>query len=142
MKPSEPNSANPSESAAPSPYSSKNAPVRHGLKRIEPASAGALEILMEWTSGETFTVPYFELRFQCPCASCVDELTGKRVLRREQIKPDVKPMAVVPVGRYAIQINWSDAHRTGIYPFDGLYRICEQFGFRRLISAQASRSRD
>jgi DUF971 family protein len=97
--------------------------------KIEPKSP--LEILIEWSNGEAYFVPYFELRFQCPCAGCVDELTGKRTLRREQLTADVKPTDVVPVGRYAIQIAWSDRHRTGIYPFDTLYSICTQFGMRQ-----------
>ena len=97
--------------------------------KIEPKSP--TEISIQWQNGENYFLPYFELRFQCPCASCVDELTGKRVLRREQLQPDVKPVEVVPVGRYAIQFAWSDTHRTGIYPFDLLYDICVKFGMRQ-----------
>ena len=30
---------------------------------------------------------------------------------------DVKPLRIESVGRYAIQIAWSDGHESGIYPF-------------------------
>jgi DUF971 family protein len=36
----------------------------------------------------------------------------------------VRPVAIRPVGRYAIQIDWSDGHTTGIYPFDRLRSLC------------------
>lgn len=81
------------------------------------------EISVAWNTGEKFTFPYVELRYQCPCASCVDEHTGKRTIKREQVKADVRPLHIVPVGRYAIQIQWNDGHSTGMYPFDSLYKM-------------------
>jgi DUF971 family protein len=96
--------------------------------RVEPRSA--TELLLGWSNGETFAVPYFELRFLCPCASCVDEHTGKRTLKREQVAADVRPLGVNPVGRYALQITWSDRHSTGMYPFDHLYAISVEKGMR------------
>lgn len=93
------------------------------------------EMLLSWKSPgsgapleESYALPYFELRFQCPCASCVDEHTGKRVLKREQVAPDVRPLGVSLVGRYAVQISWSDGHSSGIYPFDKLYPLCKAAG--------------
>ena len=95
-------------------------------RKIEPYSA--TEMLLEWSSGERFSVPYFELRFECPCANCVDEHTGRRMLRREQVKSDVAPTGAHPVGRYAIQIQWNDGHSTGMYHFESLHQICERTG--------------
>ncbi len=94
--------------------------------RVEPQTDQT--ILLEWSTRETYKVPYFELRFHCPCASCVDEHTGKRTLTRDKIAQDVRPTSVVPVGRYALQIGFSDKHATGIFAFDTLYRICQTAG--------------
>jgi DUF971 family protein len=33
------------------------------------------------------------------------------------VPEDVHPLKIQPVGRYAIQIDWSDGHSTGIYSF-------------------------
>jgi DUF971 family protein len=33
---------------------------------------------------------------------------------------DVHPLKIEGVGRYAIQIEWSDGHRWGIYTFERL----------------------
>ncbi len=96
--------------------------------RIEPDSHHRGSLLVTWNTGGTFSVPYFELRFECPCAVCVDEKTGKRILKREDISADVRPMGVNSIGRYAIQIRWSDDHSTGMYHFDRLFEICESAG--------------
>ena len=66
------------------------------------------------------------LRLACRCAHCVDEMTGRRVLRETSVPQDVRPLAIAPVGRYAIEIHWSDGHRTGIYTWDLLYRLAGQ----------------
>lgn len=99
--------------------------------RIEPH--GATEILMAWQSGDAYVVPYVELRYYCPCAGCVDEHTGKRTLQRETIEPGIRPVSVTPVGRYAVQVAFSDRHDTGIFHFDTLWSLCTAKG-RRLDS--------
>jgi DUF971 family protein len=96
--------------------------------RIESHSPS--EMFLGWSNGESFAVPYFELRYMCPCANCVDEHTGKRTLKREQVQADVRPTGVQAVGRYALQILWSDRHSTGMYPFDLLYSICLSKGLK------------
>ena len=88
------------------------------------------EMRMDWSNGASFAVPYFELRFYCPCANCVDEHTGKRTLKREDLTADVRPTGVNAIGRYALQILWSDKHSTGMYPFNLLYSICLEKGLR------------
>ena len=76
-----------------------------------------------WSTGETTIVSFVNLRFFCRCAECVDEWTRKRLIRREQVRSDVRPTIVEPVGRYAIKIEWSDGHKTGIYTYELLYEI-------------------
>lgn len=80
---------------------------------------------MGFDTGEEFIVSSLEMRFECPCASCVDEITGRRTLKRETLRPDVRPLKIEPVGRYGIHIDWSDGHRTGMYHFDTLYSIAK-----------------
>ena len=66
-----------------------------------------------------------ELRLQCPCALCVDEWTREKKVKGETIAADIRPTSIETVGRYALKIDWSDGHNTGIYPFDSLRKICE-----------------
>jgi DUF971 family protein len=39
-------------------------------------------------------------------------------------KPTLKMLSIEPVGSYAIRIDWSDGHSTGIYSFDHFRKIC------------------
>jgi len=83
---------------------------------------------VRWNDGTAYLVPFVELRFQCPCANCVDEHSGVRILRRDQVAADVRPTDVQLVGRYAIRMQWSDGHSTGIYHYDTLFHICAKLG--------------
>lgn len=86
------------------------------------------ELFIEWNEGAQFAIPYVEIRFFCPCASCIDEHTGQRTLQKSTIDPEIRPESVQLVGKYAIQINWSDGHATGMYHFDRLLELCQKQG--------------
>ncbi len=64
------------------------------------------------------------LRLACPCAACVDEISGRPLLEPSRVPPDVKPLQVGLVGAYALRVVWSDGHATGLYTFDWLRRAC------------------
>jgi len=81
-----------------------------------------------YSDTESYLLPFFQLRFFCPCASCVDEMTGQRILKETSIPKGVSPKKVTPVGRYAVQILWSDSHSTGIFHYDRIYELCLKLG--------------
>jgi len=85
-------------------------------KEIGPSPDGTL-LQIEWQDGAVSRLAPRFLRARCPCAGCVDEMTGKRTLRTENIPADIHPLAIQYVGRYALKFEWSDGHSTGIYPF-------------------------
>jgi DUF971 family protein len=58
-----------------------------------------------------------ELRRACPCAQCVNEWTGQRMLKPEAVSDDLTIANISVVGRYALNFIWSDGHDTGIYSF-------------------------
>lgn len=80
-------------------------------------------LFITWNDGETGRFPVRDLRLSCPCAACVNEWTGERMLDPAKVKADVKPTRLNAVGRYALAIAWSDGHRTGIYSYDYLKKI-------------------
>ena len=57
-----------------------------------------------------------DLRLRCRCAACVEELTGRKMLRDETVPLDVAPVEIAPVGNYAVSIRWTDGH-TSLYPY-------------------------
>jgi DUF971 family protein len=88
-------------------------------------------MLLGFSNQEKYAVSYAELRFLCPCAGCVDEHTGARIIKREQVKAGIRATGVQLVGRYAVQISWNDRHNTGMYHYDRLFEISQKSG--RLI---------
>ncbi len=85
---------------------------------IDVTEAGEIRIL--WPGGAEVTIPAVRLRDACPCAGCVEEGTGRKLLDPATIPADIRPLGVEPVGNYAIRIRWSDGHDSGIYSWETL----------------------
>ena len=66
-----------------------------------------------------------ELRRSCPCEECVNEWTGERMLKPENISENIEIRDLSLVGRYAVNFRWSDGHETGIYSFRYLRELCD-----------------
>lgn len=107
------------------------APLRLNLKKDE-----KLEI--EWRDGKHSVYPISYLRSMCPCAVCKGLRSGHgghppaiaTAPRKTSltILPGnyAQPLAAVSaelVGNYAIRIDWSDEHASGIYSFEYLREI-------------------
>ena len=84
---------------------------------------GSRTLGIRWADGVESVYDVRELRLACACAKCVDEWTGEERLDPAGVPEDVQPVKIEPVGRYAIQIEWSDGHATGIYPFRRLREL-------------------
>lgn len=95
-------------------------------REIGPTPDGA-RLAIEWGDGVRSEYPPRALRLRCPCARCVDEMTGIRILTPEQVPEGIYPTAIHYVGRYALKFVWSDGHDTGIYPFDFLRALWEEW---------------
>ena len=90
---------------------------------LEVGRANQHDVRIRWSDGSEKIYPARSLRLKCPCALCVDENTGLRILKEPGIPLDVHPVKIEPVGRYAIVIHWSDGHNTGIYTWENLYEL-------------------
>ena len=86
--------------------------------------AGILE--MQWSDGTIFKLPFKYLRGECPCAGCIDEWTGQRILDLDTIPESIQPEQLTPSGNYAIKFTWSDGHSSGLYTWDHLLDICRR----------------
>jgi DUF971 family protein len=90
---------------------------------IGPTADGkALEI--RWLDGHVSVFEPRYLRLNCPCAGCVDEMTGQRTLLPSMVPEGIYPTAIHYVGRYALQFVWSDGHDTGFFTFETLRSLC------------------
>ena len=89
------------------------------------AQQGPRNLTIAWADGAESVFDVRVLRMACACAECVDEWSGQTRLDPASVPPDVPPVRIQPVGRYAIQIEWSDGHASGIYPFQRLRELSE-----------------
>jgi len=80
---------------------------------------------LQWAEGPLHRVPFKFIRAHCPCAGCINEITGERTLNPETIPDLIEPTAMAPVGNYAVKITWSDGHATGLYTWEHLARIAQ-----------------
>ena len=81
-------------------------------------------IAVEWSDGHKSLYGYMYLRINCGCAECVEEWSNRKLLDPASLPADIRAEDYLMVGRYAIQFLWSDAHYTGIYPFEMLRSLC------------------
>ena len=90
-------------------------------------------LLIEWSDGELSALPFDLLRNACPCAQCRGG--------HENMRPDPDPMmftiplmaanasklkGIEAVGNYAINIEWEDGHKYGIYNWHYLRALHEE----------------
>ena len=81
-------------------------------------------ITIAWSDGHKSVYNSRDLRLACRCAACVDEWTHESLVQPDRVPPEVKPRAIEVMGNYAIHIDWSDGHNTGIYTYDYLREVC------------------
>ncbi|HET6437052.1 MAG TPA: DUF971 domain-containing protein [Anaeromyxobacter sp.] len=97
-------------------------PTAEPPEAIDVLDGGAVRFL--WPGGREVTVPALRLRDGCPCAGCVEEGTGRKILDPATLPADLRPLEIAPVGSYAVQFRWSDGHSTGIYSWATLRSLC------------------
>lgn len=85
-------------------------------------SQGSVDV--EWGDGHISNYDARYLRINCGCAECVEEWSQRKLLDPNLVPTDICAEDYLMVGRYAIQFLWSDAHFTGIFPFEILRQLC------------------
>jgi DUF971 family protein len=91
------------------------------IKKVSPA-----ELMIIWADDHESHYPAPVLRRECPCAQCRDEMTGARILLPMHVPDTLEIRRVELVGQYALQFEWSDGHRTGIFSFDLLRQLSDE----------------
>ncbi len=84
------------------------------------------EISINWSDDTETKFNASDLRRNCPCAGCINEWTGEKILKADSIKDDLSFSAISIVGRYALNFHFSDGHDTGIYSFQYLKEMTEK----------------
>jgi len=100
-------------------------PLKLNLKRDE-----KLEVI--WSDGTISTFPLAYLRTMCPCAACKEVRAAKPQKKSSltilpgNFADPIRVESAEMVGNYALRIDWSDKHSSGIYSFDFLAELAEK----------------
>lgn len=70
---------------------------------------------IEWKDGPIHDYKARDLRLACPCASCIEEGSGRALLDPRTVASDILLLGAELVGRYGLSFVWSDGHKTGIF---------------------------
>jgi DUF971 family protein len=86
-------------------------------------------VRISWSDGHSSEYTLRYLRDQCPCATCTNAHgtapeAPKAASPFQMYQETLRISAVEPAGSYALAIQWSDGHRSGIYPYEHLRVIC------------------
>jgi len=82
---------------------------------------GKESVEITWSDAHRSVYPNRYLRDHCPCAACRE--------RPKHALPvlgsgEIYPVQMGVVGRYAVSIQWSEGHNTGIYSYETLRQLC------------------
>ena len=103
-------------------------------------------IYITWSDAHSSHYDFPYLREHCPCATCkTNATTSTHTLTRR--RPPAHPRfpcssrkvtarSAAAVGNYAVQIEFTDGHATGIFSFDHLREICPCDACAREFRAQ------
>ena len=96
--------------------------------KLELANAQLIgnELALRWGDGVESYLPLQPLRRACPCAACGGEPDVLGNISRPNVSYSAQSFELLGweiVGGYAIQPQWGDGHRTGIYSFQYLRRL-------------------
>jgi ATP-binding protein involved in chromosome partitioning len=77
-------------------------------------------LVLRWQDGHDQQIDMRDLRLECRCAACVDEMSGRAVLNPATVPLNLAPIRIWSLGNYAIGVSFSDGHQSGIYTFKHL----------------------
>ncbi len=83
-------------------------------------------IRFHWSDSRACDLSLRVLRQECPCAHCVHEVTGVKILDPDSVAVGIDLRDMQPVGGYAYRLLFDDGHDTGIYSLDFLRSLCQR----------------
>ena len=115
-----------SQDGAPSWLESAIRPSGSRIMAIGFRQRDARTLCVLWEDGHRDDFDVRDLRLACHCALCIEEMSGRKLLDPKTVRPDVSPRLISSIGNYAIGIDWSDGHNSGIYSFRHLRSLGER----------------
>lgn len=95
------------------------------LEPVQIVEESESEISIMWSDDLETRYRAADMRRSCPCAGCINEWTGEKMLDDRNIPDDLSFGHISIVGRYALNFHFSDGHDTGIFSFALLRKLAE-----------------
>ena len=93
------------------------------LEPVQIVEESDAELSITWSDNVETRYDALSLRRACPCAGCVNEWTGEKMLDPASVPEDISFKHTTIVGRYALNFHFSDGHDTGIFSFTYLRKL-------------------
>lgn len=93
------------------------------LEPVQIVEENDAEVSIKWSDDVETRYNAAELRRSCPCAGCINEWTGEKMLDDSNVPDDISFRHISIVGRYALNFHFSDGHDSGIFSFDYLRKL-------------------
>jgi DUF971 family protein len=84
---------------------------------------GVQAVRILWADGHASDYRNDFLRDHCPCAACRERPARTLPVVNER-RDELYALQIGLVGRYALSIQWSDGHDSGIYSYATLRALC------------------
>jgi DUF971 family protein len=104
-------------------------------KKVRVMKTEGTGVEIDWKDGHQSAWNFAWLRNACPCATCHEDRdkSGRAVGVAKpkaqtllvMYEAPVRPVEVIPVGKYALKFKWTDGHESGIYSWEYLRRVCQ-----------------
>ena len=79
------------------------------------------QLELAFSDGAAFRLPFELLRVYSPSAEVMGHAPGQEVLQTGKRNVDIT--GIEPVGNYAVKLQFSDGHDSGIFSWDYLYAL-------------------
>ena len=96
------------------------------LEPVQIVEESDSEVSIKWSDDAETRYDAVQLRRSCPCAGCINEWTGEKMLDDTRIPEDISFEHTSIVGRYALNFHFSDGHDSGIFSFAFLRKLSDK----------------
>ena len=101
------------------------------IKPVTIKKSNEFIIYCKWTDGFESTITLKHLREQCPCANCAEDRKAKEskpIFSFEKFSQGMNDLIKLEIiGTYALSPTWGDGHNVGIYTYEHLRSIFEEY---------------
>lgn len=87
------------------------------------SQTNSFSVTVQWNEKDFTVFPLNVLQKNCPCAHCVEEISGKRLVNTGTLTSPIEASHIAKIGQYGIRISFNSGCTTGIFSYDYLLHL-------------------